>query len=114
MKDTQLIRFAKAFRDGILDGERSDSYCWMVSAPLSGLLHAHGVNAELRETKHVRTPEGSTCHFWLQLGDGRVLDPTVDQFDPTLPPVYLGKKIRRYHRARASPMTTQHYARKEM
>ena len=85
MKDTQLVDFATEFRIGILDGRASTNMCFAVSAPLASLLRIHGVEAEL-----VESDLAETNHFWIRLADGRVLDPTADQFDESLPPVYLG------------------------
>ena len=86
MTDAELIEFATAFREGVIGDKPSGGFCFMVCAPLSGLLHAHGVEAELNEggPEHIN-------HFWLELSDGRVLDPTADQFG-ILPPVYLGPR----------------------
>lgn len=36
-------------------------------------------------------------HIWLELSDGRVLDPTADQFPLSLPPVYLGEQPMQYN-----------------
>jgi hypothetical protein len=36
-------------------------------------------------------------HVWLRLTDGRALDATADQFDPSLPPVYLGELLAIHH-----------------
>lgn len=86
MTDKQLLKFATAFRKGMLGKRPSRLMCAMVSMPLSGLLSAHGVQTEV-----VR---GELGHVYLRLADGRVLDPTADQFNddggPQLPPVYLG------------------------
>lgn len=92
MTDNQLVRFASEFREGILDGGGSSFCCWMVCAPLSGLLRCYGV-----ETETVEGDLGECNHFWLKLPDGRVLDPTADQFNyaraQPLPPVYLGPPL---------------------
>ena len=94
VNDKQLIRCARQFRHGII-GVGGDSFmkCFMVSAPLAGLLEAHGVPAKLVEGSF-----GYCNHYWIELADGRVLDPTADQFnhyphaDAPLPDVYLGKR----------------------
>lgn len=85
MTDPELIDFAIEFRKGILDGRASWGMCFAVSAPLATLLRLHGVDGELEESA-----VGVSNHFWIRLADGRVLDPTADQFDEALPPVYLG------------------------
>ena len=84
MTDGELMEFVTEFREGILDARSSDMMCFMVCAPLVTFLRMHGVNAEMVEIEH----DGGN-HVWLRLDDGRVLDPTADQFG--LPPVYLGE-----------------------
>lgn len=89
MTDAELIEFATEFREGLLDGHPSNWMCFAVCAPLLSLLRLHGVDAEL-----VEGDLGVCNHVWLRLPDGRVLDPTADQFNAhqieQLPPVYLG------------------------
>jgi hypothetical protein len=87
--DKQLIKFATAFRDGILDGDPSRRMCAAVSWPLAALLRCNGVDCET-----VETDLGDCNHIWIKLADGRALDPTADQFNypffKQYPPVYLG------------------------
>ena len=89
MTDAELIEFASEFREGILEGRSSWMMCFAVAAPLAGLLKMHGVDAVLKEGDL-----GELNHFWLCLPDGRVLDPTADQFNDfgveLMPSVYLG------------------------
>ena len=90
MSDDELVGFATEFRQGLLDGKSSEMMCFAVCSALAGLLEFHGVSTEL-----VEGDLGEFNHCWLRLSDGRVLDPTADQFnsygfDP-LPPVYLGQ-----------------------
>lgn len=59
--------------------------CMVVAAPLQGLLSAlYGVETELVEVEFE-----TINHVYLRLPDGRILDPTADQF-PGMPDVYLG------------------------
>lgn len=87
--DKQIIEFANEFREGILDGGPSEMMCFAICAPLVALLQMSGVPAEM-----VKGAFGDYEHYWLKLRDGRVLDPTADQFNALLPapmpPVYLG------------------------
>ena len=89
MTDEELVTFSASFREGILDGGQSEMMCFAVAAPLSTLLHLHGVENNL-----MKSDLGERNHFWLRLSDGRALDPTADQFNdsrfPPMPPVYLG------------------------
>lgn len=92
MSDEDLVKFAAEFREGILDGRPSRWMCSMVCMPLAGLLSINGVEAEV-----VVGDLGEFNHVWLRLADGRVLDPTADQFNDygfePMPPVYLGPPL---------------------
>lgn len=89
MTDDELIEFAAEFREGILDGSPSDMMCFAIVAPLAGLLSIYGIEADV-----IEGDLGVCNHYWLRLADGRVLDPTADQFNycnsQQMPPVYLG------------------------
>lgn len=91
MTDKQILKAATGFRKGILGKGPSYGMCFAVSAPLEGLLNLHGVEAKLTQIMRGR---GKGNHCFLTLPDGRVLDPTADQFNSFtnehLPPVYLG------------------------
>jgi len=94
MKDKDIIKFVEAFRNGILgDNKSSWAWCFAISSPLQLLLSIHGVESELKEID-----VGEYNHIFLRLKDGRVLDPTADQFNwcgyKKLPPVYLGKPVK--------------------
>lgn len=104
MKDADLIAFATEFRDGILDGQPSVLRCAMVAWPLAGLLRLHGVACDTEEVdlQHCN-------HVFIRLADGRVLDPTADQFNDVetpgarqWPPVYLGEATD-FHRSPSAP-----------
>ena len=84
MNDKQLVKLARGFRSGLIGKRDSRGMCFMVCAPLRGLLSVYGVVTELREITLKWTN-----HFVIVLEDGRVLDPTADQFDG-LPPIYVG------------------------
>lgn len=97
--DAKLLRITRDFRAGILGDVPSRSMCFAVCAPLVGFLDMLGVRSELVEVDF-----GFINHVFLRLADGRVLDPTADQFldrdddcfqevcehGPPLPDVYLG------------------------
>lgn len=97
MTDDQILEFATEFRAGLLNGSESCGACYMVCAPLSRLLELHGVDAQIAELEYPEdAPYGVFNHTWITLGDGRVLDPTADQFNADgfdLPPVYLGPPL---------------------
>ena len=93
MTDAELIEFATEFREGILDGGPSWMMCAAVAWPLAGLLRFYGMEVE---TEQGETEECN--HVWIRLPDGRVLDPTADQFNlferyGELPAVYLGPPL---------------------
>lgn len=111
MTDAELIKFATEFREGILNGRLSTFMCAMVCWPLETLLNLEGVSVKAMMSDGVlmdlRDGRKGTCnHVWLKLADGRVLDPTADQFNGTIkkkmPKVYLGKPIKYLHRENAS------------
>jgi hypothetical protein len=89
VNDKEIIEFATSFREGILDGRPSEMMCFMVCAPMESLLNMYGVKCEM-----VNGEDDERNHYWLKLADGRVLDPTADQFNGSqhrnLPSVYLG------------------------
>jgi hypothetical protein len=88
MTDEELIDAAKGFREGIM-GKRTDPsrMCFMIAAPLEGWLAWMGLKVRLVETQLEWIN-----HVFIELPDGRVLDPTADQFDELkATPIYLGK-----------------------
>lgn len=97
MTDAELIECATEMRRGILGSQSSRWMCAAVAWPLQGYLSALcGI-----ETEAVRVEidmDVSCDHVFLRLPDGRVLDPTADQFEELgLPPVYLGEPHPKIH-----------------
>ncbi len=91
MTDSEILEFTQDFRKGILDGKPSDFMCLAVCAPLESLLTMYGVDVKLIYG-YTFKGEYEIDHVWLELSDGRILDPTADQFDKNYPMVYLGEK----------------------
>jgi len=91
MNDEDLKKFAYEFRQGILEKKKSNSMCFVICAPLVSLINVYGVECEISEGW-----VGNYHHYWIDLLDGRILDPTADQFKTPdgedMPPVYLGEK----------------------
>lgn len=98
--DREIIKFVGHFRAGIIEDRPSRGHCFMVCAPLVTLLNMHGVNCRLVHGEAQRDGH-RTEHYWLALADGRVLDPTADQFDLAYPPVYLGAPLPIHRKAAA-------------
>lgn len=99
--DKKLLRVAISFRRGVLGRRESDLMCYAISAPLQAFLKfAHGLETRLVsgylriETKPGRFMEPE--HFWLELPDKRILDPTRDQFGYD-EKVYIGEKPSNYY-----------------
>lgn len=93
MTDCDLYNIAYDFRVGLLGEGSPEGHCFTVSAPLSSLLRGiYGIDCELVSTDHSENP--NSCwyeHYWIKLPDGRVLDPTFDQFcSEEVVPVYIG------------------------
>lgn len=88
MTDKDLIAIASGFRSGVLGTRSGDRMCFVVSAPLQAYLSFLSV-----ETRLMENDSGETNHVWLGLTDGRVLDPTIDQFGSAYPKVYLGEPL---------------------
>lgn len=93
--DRNLLRLVTEFRKGILARRRSNGFCWAVSGALEGYLRFLGHDCQLSEGWI-----GDYSHFWITLSDGRIIDPTADQFKtPTgrkMPKVYIGAKPKWY------------------
>ncbi len=91
--DRELLRVARAARERITLGASSGGYCAVVCVPLAAYLSRRGLGAVAVEGG----VGGGWQHSWVQLPDGRILDPTGDQFNrqpwaKRLPQIYLGPK----------------------
>ena len=101
MTDKEIRQAARSFRKGMLGKRQSRLMCFAICAPLQAMLSICGCDTELVEADF-----GDMNHVWLRLSDGRILDPTADQFG--LAPVYLGpvpieyRKLMRNKRRRPS------------
>lgn len=90
MTDTEILQYASEFRFAVIGDRNSARMCAAISAPLCAALVVLGVPSLVMES--------NLCdcnHVFIQLQDGRVLDPTADQFNwcssSHLPGVYLGR-----------------------
>lgn len=95
MTDKKLLQIARDFSGGILDNGETKSMCYVVTTPLQGYLSMCGIETRLIEGE-ISTTEGLWNHFWLELSDGRILDPTASQFitpkGEKMPKIYLGER----------------------
>ena len=98
-KDKTLLRVAEGFRVGILAGRPSKGFCFAICLPLHSYIRGYlgEPRAQLIERHFYRLNQydgdETTNHFWIELEDGRILDPTADQFERAsgrYPSVYLG------------------------
>jgi hypothetical protein len=96
MRDKKLLRIVSGFRDGILQGRSSAYMCYAICAPLQGFLSLARVHTSLVHG-WIDLGDHNVDHVWLEMEDGRVIDPTADQFPLSLPPVYLGQLPTQYN-----------------
>ena len=85
MSDASLADIVIGFRNGLLGKRRSTDMCRVVCLPLQSYLRVEGY-----ETTVVDGTVEGWDHCWLSLADGRIIDPTVDQFGNGMPKVYIG------------------------
>lgn len=96
MKDKELIKITKQYVKGFLGNKESKGMCFIISSSLQSYLSLLGFKTKLIEGE-IETDIGTWNHFWLELSDGRILDPTSDQFNSQqilvqMPKVHLGEK----------------------
>jgi hypothetical protein len=95
--DKSLHRIALEFRRDVLGKRQSNEMCFAICAPLATLLTLYGYDVTLIEGW---VSVYTINHFWLRLNDGRILDPTADQFrkpnGAKMPKVYLGERSEWY------------------
>lgn len=94
MLDKELHKIVAGFTKGLLGNWTTESKCFMVSYPLQGYLSFLGIECELVKGE-VNTPKAWWGHFWVKLKDGRIIDPTIEQFnypeDKPFKGVYIGE-----------------------
>ena len=85
MSVASLAGIVIGFRNGLLGKRRPTDMCRVVCLPLESYLRVEGYDTIVVEG----TVEGWD-HCWLRLADGRIIDPTADQFGNGMPKVYIG------------------------
>jgi hypothetical protein len=107
MSDRKLVRTASEFRKGILGRSPSRRMCFAVCAPLLGLLAMDKAFRGSLAESDVRKSDVIFNHIFIALDDGRVLDPTADQFNDLfaeqMPKVYLGAPTKHLHHDAHTP-----------
>ena len=79
MTDKEIIRVAKGFTKGLLGKKSTVDMCYVVCSPLVGYLSMLGVDCRLTDG-YIDHCEAELHHFWITLSDGKIIDPTADQF----------------------------------
>lgn len=105
MRDKQLIKIARDFRRGMIGKNTAGGgFCGMICWPLSSMLSGiYGVKNECASADLDDEKSDWANHVWIKLADGRVIDPTFDQFCSEEPvDVYLGPPTE-FHIEQATP-----------
>lgn len=79
LSDAEIIKIAKGFTKGILNGRSTVDMCFIVCSSLAAYLSGAGVECTLTEGC-INHCENELHHYWITLKDGRIIDPTADQF----------------------------------
>lgn len=109
MTDDELVSFVQDFKSGILSGSPSNKMCFAICVPLQSYLSFLGIETELIKGD-VIFPEETWEHFWLLLKDGRILDPSIDQFKQikNAPSIYIGKLPKCYKAPNLQTLSKKH------
>lgn len=99
--DKYILSVARGFRGGVLDGTSPAMKCYMTCFPLHGFLKHLDVECKLvNGTVVLHEANEIWEHYWIELPDGRILDPTGSQFNgkgkKKMPAVYLGVRPDHY------------------
>lgn len=79
MTDKQIRRLVRNFTLGILENHSSKDMCFVVCNPLQAYLQFSGIDCELTEGT-IEYASEKWHHYWITTKDGRIIDPTADQF----------------------------------
>lgn len=95
MTERELRKVANDFVKGFGKVERM---CYLLSPALQGYLHTtFGIKTKLIQGI-VIFDKAYHGHYWLELENGKILDPTAGQFqNPMTLKVFLGKQPENYH-----------------
>ena len=87
MTRSEVKQVAREFRKGLIGDREGDMMCAVVCYALQAYLSFLGEHLTIAEVD-LR----NSNHVFLKFPDGRVLDPTADQFGD-YPKVYVGKPL---------------------
>lgn len=79
MTELELKNMAKEFSEGVLGKHGSTDMCFAVCSPLATFLNFSGVECDITEGE-ISYDGGTWHHYWITLPDGKIIDPTADQF----------------------------------
>jgi len=90
-----IERLVKNFTANLLGNRNPKEMCFNVCYPLSIHLSNHRIRNSI-ESGWFKSR--SNPHYWLALGDieNTIIDPTIRQFDESLPSVFIGSKTDSY------------------
>jgi len=88
-----LRQIVTEFRNGLLEGKKPAGMCYAVCAPLSTVLSLAGY---LNNVVTGYLYNSWNEHYWIELEDETIIDPTASQFKKpdgeNMPDVYIGEK----------------------
>ena len=94
MTTRELKQVSREFRGGLIGKREGDMMCAVVCYALNGYLSFLGQSSTIEEVMLKYSN-----HVFLRLPDGRILDPTADQFGD-YPAIYVGKPLWFHEEAR--------------
>jgi hypothetical protein len=79
MTDKEIAKIARGFTKGLLGKADTTNKCFIVCNPLRAYLSYCGIKCELTEGE-IHYQKCVWHHYWITLSDGKIIDPTADQF----------------------------------
>lgn len=100
MKNEEIIEIATDFTRGIIQENKSNGMCFFCCIMLQGYLKFLGAADWKIVEGEIEQGSETWNHYWLQLEDGTIFDPTSDQFKKPngkqMQEFYCGKKPKWY------------------
>lgn len=99
IEDKKILQIAKSFVKGF---GPIDKKCFIVSSSLQGYLSFFFKIKTKLVMGEIYLQEADWDHYWLELANGKILDPTAGQFkELKLPKVYLGDLPKSYKKLKS-------------